>query len=115
MAIPSPNNDITATATTPVVCATRPFIASNLRASDFPERPSRVAELLDLVGRHAGAIENRDHEVRERRVALVVQVLIALQSAAASEQQFRQLIGIVGVAVAHVAAEQNDRVVEQVA
>ena len=47
-----------------------------------------------------------------RRVLLVVQVLVALDAAATADQRLRQRIVVVRVAVGHVAAEQNDRMVE---
>src|SRR3989442_14832004 len=47
-----------------------------------------------------------------RRVLWIVQVLSALDTAAAANQHLRKRIGVVSIAVGHVTSEQNDRMVE---
>jgi hypothetical protein len=60
-------------------------------------------------------MQHRHQDVRVRRVLRIVQVLVALDAAATADQRLRQRIVVVRVAVRHVAAEQDDRVVEHVA
>ena len=73
----------------------------------------RVGETLVVLRRNARAVEDRDQQIRMRRVLFVVQVLPTLDTAgAAADDHLRKRIGIVSVAVGHVAAEQNDRMVE---
>ena len=62
--------------------------------------------------RHARAVQHRDQDVRVRRVLRIVQVLATLDAATTADQRLRQRIVVVGVAVGHVAAEQDDRMVE---
>src|SRR4029450_8279868 len=67
--------------------------------SHLGERTGGVGELLDLVRRNARAVKHRDQDVRVRCVLLVVQVLVALDAAATTDQRLRQWIVVVGVAV----------------
>src|SRR5688572_17924193 len=48
-----------------------------------------------------------------RRVRRIAQVLSSLDAAAMAEQNLGQRIVVVGVAVGHVTAEQNDRMIQQ--
>src|SRR5262252_8307342 len=81
-----------------------PTTFTNIARSDFCERPGAVAELLVFLGRNTRALEQRDENVRVRRVLLVVDVLVALHAAAASEDRLGQRVAVVRVAVCHVAA-----------
>src|SRR5581483_12356275 len=70
--------------------------------------------VADGLRRHSRTIEEREQHIRQGRVIGVTQMLPALELAAASaEQGGRQRELIVAVAVAHVAAVQNDRVIQQ--
>ena len=72
--------------------------------------PTAVA---DLVARNSGAVEQRQQQVRQRRPVGVLQVLTTLQLAAStSHHQRRQREFIMGIAVAHVAAVEQDRVIQ---
>src|SRR6185437_1002905 len=99
--------------------ATRPNAAARAHATSW-ERAGIGSDLLDLAGavahlahRHAGAIEQGQPEVRNRRVLGIDEMLSALQlPAPAAEHRNRQRILVMSVAVAHVAAVHDDRVVE---
>src|SRR5262249_7939372 len=72
-----------------------------------------VGEALEVLGRYARTVEDRDQQIRMRRVLWIVQVLPSLDLAAATAREnLRKRIGIVSVAVGHIASEQSDRMVE---
>src|SRR5579883_2090307 len=73
------------------------------------EHPGAVADLLD---RRADLLHHRDQDVRVRRVLREMQVLAALDAAALADDDLRDRILVVPVAVRHVAAEEDDGVVE---
>src|SRR5580704_5757808 len=65
---------------------------------------------------NATLIEHGQQQVRNRRVIVVAQVPATLElSASAASHQIRQREMIMQIAVAHVAAEENDRIVQQIA
>src|SRR5688572_8226771 len=80
------------------------------RTSDLREDAAAVANLLH---RDVVAVEQRHEQIREARVLRILQVLAALDaSVRVAEDGRRQRIVVVPVAVAHVAAEDDRRVVE---
>ena len=65
------------------------------------------------LDRHAGAVQDREHEVRDGRVIGVTHVRTPVQrTGAAANHGIRDVEMAVLIAVAHVAAEEQDRVVE---
>src|SRR5262245_4733684 len=85
--------------------ATRRFIELDLG--------KQSAAISNFFGRNPRAIEQRLEQVCQRRLVGVLQMLTALElSAAAAHHQRRQWEVIVLVAVAHVAAVEQDRVIQ---
>src|SRR5690554_7211839 len=100
--------------------ACRPFRATFIRVfpcipvlsccSDFRQHASAVAETLF---RNTGALHDGQQQVGMRGVLRIGQVLAALDAATGlAEQGAGQRIVVVTVAVAHVGAEQDQRVVQ---
>src|SRR6185295_12738613 len=84
-------------------------VATNV-ISDLRENPTAVTQFFD---RDVVAVEERDEQVREPRVLRILQVLAAFDLAVrVAEDRRRQRIVVVLVAVGHVAAEQDRRVIE---
>src|SRR5262245_34039014 len=84
---------------------------TSARTLQILQRASAVAERL-LLHTHLG--EHGDEQVGHRRVVLVLQVPSALHlPSRAADDEVRQREMIVGVAVAHVAAVEEQRVIEQ--
>ena len=84
---------------------------------DLSTRPSRcstrpVLSPIDLRP-HADAIQQRQVEVRHRRVVVVDEVPVALEPGAAADEQHRQVLVRVLVAVARCRCRRRRRVVEQ--
>src|SRR5690606_16458304 len=74
------------------------------------ERSAAVADRLDG---NVGPMQHGQQQIREPRILRVNQVLTALDLAVrVTEDRRRQRIVVVPVAVAHVAAEHDDRVIE---
>src|SRR6185503_7225446 len=66
-----------------------------------------VAELLDL---HAELVHQVEREVRQRRPLRIAQVLVALHlQIAPADDDHRDVVVVVRVAVAHAAAVEDDR------
>src|SRR4029077_3769500 len=83
---------------------------NRVRTLDLREDAAAVAELLD---RDVVAVEQRDEQIGEARILRILQMLAALDvSVRVAENLRRQRVVVVLVAVAHVAAEQNRRVIE---
>src|SRR5688572_3795142 len=83
------------------------------RASDTLDLGQLTRAIAHLLDGYAGAQQQREQKVRERRAVGIDEMLLALDLAcAAAEHEGRQRKLIVLVAVAHVAAVQEDRVVE---
>ena len=81
-----------------------------MRPADLRQEAAAVAELLD---RDVVAIEQRHEQIGKARVLRVLQVLPALDPAVrVAKDRRRQRIVVVLVAVAHVAAEQDRRVIQ---
>src|SRR5262245_44461887 len=92
---------------------TSPAIASHARISDLRQDSTAVS---DLLHRDVIAIEQRDQQIRKARVLRVLHVLAAFDPAVrVAEDRRRQRIVVVLVAVAHVAAEEDRRVIEHCA
>ena len=71
--------------------------------------------LAEFVGVDAGLVHQRNHQVRERRALCHPDVTISLVlPCAAADEQRRQVLVIVLVAVGHAAAVQEQRVIQQV-
>src|SRR5690606_27464485 len=94
--------------------------AATAAAARSRERTARTSDLRELAGavadrlpRNAGTLEQRQDQIRVRRVLLVREVLAALDAAVAvAEHDGRQRIGVVQVRVGHVAAVEQYRMVE---
>src|SRR5437867_8808540 len=86
----------------------------NARRGALQLDPSRA--LAEVVGWHAGLVQHRDHEIRQRRARLHFHVAVPLEPArAAADQQDRQVVVRVLVPVAHAAAVEERRVIQEVA
>src|SRR5262249_24603381 len=68
--------------------------------------------VAEFVGWDAGLVEQRDHQIRERRLQLGMTITLELSRGSADEQNRQVLMGVL-VAVAHPASIQEHRVIEQ--
>jgi len=73
------------------------------------EAGALAGAVADGVHGHLGSTEHREQQVRDRGAIGGAQMLAAVLTAAAADHRQRQREVIVRVAVAHVAAVQNDR------
>src|SRR5438132_8244315 len=89
----------------------------------MPTRAATIAALQGLdaavavaerVDRDADLVEHRQDQVRHRRVIRILEMTAALVIAGrASDDEIRQREMVVLVAVAHVAAVEDERVIEE--
>src|SRR6478735_7765152 len=74
--------------------------------SHLRKESGAIREVFEVVRRDAGAVKDRDQQIRMRRVLWIVQVLSSLDAATTSNEYLRKRIGVVSIAVRHVASEQ---------
>ncbi len=69
--------------------------------------------VAELFGRNSHPIEQRQVQVRHRRVFGIDDVVVATEAAAATDDEDRKVFVEMAIAVAQAAAVDDDRVVEE--
>src|SRR5215831_12997673 len=86
---------------------------TEVMTSDLRKNAAAVAKLLD---RNVVPVEQRDEQIGEARVLRILQMLTTLDTTVSvAENRGRQRVVVVPVAVAHVAAKQDRRMIQHAA
>src|SRR5690606_30326347 len=93
---------------------TRPALPGAAAAPALREPAQRSRRVTDVLRLHADGLHHRREEIRDRRFALIDEMPARpLRTAAAADEQRRQLVVRVVVAVGEAAAVDDQRALEQ--